>query len=69
MAVSCNCSICMKKGALLRPVPDGQFRVTAGREPGRYLFHNRVIAHRFCAACARTPMPKMRVRAASGHTM
>lgn len=55
MAVSCNCSICTKKGALLWAVPHRELRVTAGEEPGRYLFHNRVIAHRFCTACGMNP--------------
>ncbi|HTV69629.1 MAG TPA: GFA family protein [Rhizobiaceae bacterium] len=51
IAVSCNCSICSKKGALLWAVPHGTLKVTAKQQPGAYLFHNRSMAHRFCTGC------------------
>lgn len=55
MALSCNCSICSKKGALLWAVPHGSLKVTAWSTPGRYVFHNKVLAHRFCTVCGLHP--------------
>lgn len=54
-AASCNCSICSKKGALLWAVPHSKLKVSADIEPSRYLFHNHVIAHRFCPKCGMHP--------------
>jgi hypothetical protein len=54
-ALSCNCSICSKKGALLWAVPYERLTVRAGSEPARYLFNNHVIAHRFCPTCGMHP--------------
>lgn len=55
LAVSCNCSICSRKGVLLWAVPHGTLKVTAKQEPSAYLFHNRAIVHRFCATCGIHP--------------
>ncbi|MCO6389533.1 GFA family protein [Aliihoeflea aestuarii] len=54
-ALSCNCSICSKKGALLWAVPHDRLKVRAVEEPARYLFNNHVIVHRFCAKCGMHP--------------
>ncbi|WP_309082901.1 GFA family protein [Chelativorans sp.] len=51
VAVSCNCSICSKKGALLWAVPRDKMTVAAETEPSSYLFHRKAIAHRFCPNC------------------
>ncbi|KGM31475.1 GFA family protein [Inquilinus limosus] len=51
-AVSCNCSICARKGALLWAVPHLDLHVRA--EPvdlGTYLFNRHVLQHRFCRNC------------------
>jgi hypothetical protein len=51
-ALSCNCSICSKKGALLWAFPKAQVRFQAKPgELGSYLFNRHVIAHRFCTTC------------------
>src|SRR3954470_13173168 len=51
-ALSCNCSICSKKAALLWALPRPQVRFQSGEnELGHYLFNRHVIAHRFCPTC------------------
>jgi hypothetical protein len=55
-AVSCNCSICARKGALLWAVPRDKLRLLIGDEGlGRYSFNKHVIAHRFCRSCGIHP--------------
>lgn len=55
-AVSCNCSICSRKGALLWAVPREQLRVEASDEDvGQYLFNNHSIVHKFCRTCGMHP--------------
>ncbi len=51
-ALSCNCSICSRKGALLWAVPLDRVRF-AGKpgDLGRYMFNRHQIAHRFCTTC------------------
>jgi len=49
-ALSCNCSICARKGALLWAVPQGQVKLRAA-DLGRYTFNRHAIAHRFCTSC------------------
>ena len=51
--ISCNCSICSKKGHLLTFVPPEQFRILSGDETALtdYLFNNHVIHHLFCPTC------------------
>jgi hypothetical protein len=50
--ISCNCSICSRKGALLWALPKQQvqFHSETGTL-GRYTFHRHVLAHRFCTSC------------------
>ncbi|MDQ7246887.1 GFA family protein [Dongia sedimenti] len=51
-ALSCNCSICSKKAALLWALPKQQVRFQSGLgDLGRYTFNRHVIAHRFCTTC------------------
>jgi hypothetical protein len=48
--ISCNCSICRKRGALI--VPADQFRLTSGGDAlSDYQFNNKVIHHLFCKNC------------------
>lgn len=55
-ALSCNCSICSKKGALLWAVPKQNFRLlTQDEGAARYLFNNHVLVHRFCPICGIHP--------------
>ena len=51
-AISCNCSICSKRGSLLDFVPDSQFKLLSGENNlTDYLFNKKVIHHLFCKDC------------------
>ena len=51
-ALSCNCSMCSRRGSLLWFVPRDQLRLlTPDQDAATYLFHKHVIKHRFCANC------------------
>lgn len=55
-ALACNCSICMRKGALLWFVPRERLRLqTPESMAGTYTFHEHVIRHRFCPVCGIHP--------------
>ncbi len=55
-AVSCNCSICRRKGALLWFVPRAALRLlTPDADAAAYLFNKHAIRHRFCPACGIQP--------------
>jgi hypothetical protein len=52
MVISCNCSICTKKGLLWNFVPPEQFTLLSGEdELGEYLFNRHAIHHLFCKHC------------------
>ena len=54
--LSCNCSMCQRKGSLLWFVPRAQLQVTRGAgELATYTFNRHVIQHRFCPACGIHP--------------
>lgn len=54
--ISCNCSICSRKGALLMAVPREQMKViAAGGKVGEYFFNNQAIVHKFCLTCGIHP--------------
>jgi hypothetical protein len=49
---SCNCSICVKRGALWAFVPPESFALRSGAEAVvDYQFNKRVIHHLFCGQC------------------
>lgn len=51
-AISCNCSICLKRGTLLDFVPETQFKLLSGEESlVDYQFNKKVIHHLFCKSC------------------
>jgi hypothetical protein len=51
-AMSCNCSICGKTGALLAFVPAADFTLLKGAdELTDYQFHRKHIHHFFCKTC------------------
>lgn len=51
-AISCNCSICLKRGSLLDFVPESQFNLISGENDlQEYLFNKKVIQHLFCKTC------------------
>lgn len=55
-ALSCNCSICQRKGSLLWFVPRDQLRLLTPEENlSTYMFNKHVIKHRFCANCGIHP--------------
>jgi len=50
--MSCNCSMCQRKGALMWFVPREQMHLlTPDDHAGSYLFNKHVIKHRFCPTC------------------
>jgi hypothetical protein len=55
-AMSCNCSICQRKGSLLWFVPRNQLRLsTPDEHASSYTFNKHVIQHRFCPQCGMHP--------------
>lgn len=54
--MDCNCSICIRKGALLWFVPRDSLRLLTPEENLRaYTFNKHVIRHRFCPECGIHP--------------
>jgi len=54
--LSCNCSICQRKGSLLWFVPRDQLRLLTPEANGTtYTFNRHVIKHRFCPRCGIHP--------------
>jgi len=50
--LSCNCSICQKRGALLTFVPASQFSLHSGEDAlTDYQFNKKIIHHLFCKTC------------------
>lgn len=50
--VSCNCSICQKRGSILTFVPQSKFRLLSGQDAlSDYQFNKKVIHHLFCSTC------------------
>ena len=55
-AMSCNCSICQRKGSLLWFVPRGAMRLLTPEENvSTYLFNKHLIKHHFCPTCGIAP--------------
>lgn len=54
--MNCNCSICMRKGALLWFVPRDKLQLLTPEEGTRaYTFGDHTIQHRFCPTCGIHP--------------
>lgn len=54
--ITCNCSICEKKGSILAFTLREKFRVLSGEDKlTEYRFNKREIAHLFCSACGMHP--------------
>lgn len=51
--ISCNCSMCSKRGSLLTFVGEDQFEPIAGSDADltEYRFNKHVIRHLFCPVC------------------
>jgi hypothetical protein len=55
-AISCNCSICSRNGALLTFVKGNDFKLLTPREAmSTYTFNKHVIEHHFCPSCGIEP--------------
>ena len=51
-AISCNCSICSKRGSLLDFVPASNFKLLTGeKDLTDYQFNKKTIHHLFCSTC------------------
>lgn len=54
--MSCNCSMCERKGALMWFVPRSALKLKTPKEAmGTYLFNKHVIQHHFCPTCGIHP--------------
>lgn len=54
--MSCNCSICQRKGALMWFVSRAQLHLlTPEDNASTYTFNKHVIQHRFCPVCGMHP--------------
>ncbi len=54
--LSCNCSICQRKGSLLWFVPFTNLHLLTPEEAAStYLFNKHVIQHKFCPTCGMHP--------------
>jgi hypothetical protein len=55
-AISCNCSICSRRGSLLSFAPrENLTLLTSEDELATYTFNKHVIKHRFCKTCGVLP--------------
>lgn len=55
-AMSCNCSICQRKGSLMWFVPRDHLHLLSPDEAAStYTFNKHVIKHRFCPTCGIHP--------------
>ena len=55
-AMSCNCSICQRKGSLLWFLPRDALELHTPEDASRvYEFNKHVIKHRFCPTCGIHP--------------
>lgn len=53
--ISCNCSMCSKKGTILGFVGEKQFSLLSGRDAlSDYQFNKKQIHHLFCSNCGVT---------------
>ena len=55
-ALSCNCSVCQRRGSLLVFAPRGNLVLSTPDENlATYTFNKHVIKHRFCKTCGILP--------------
>lgn len=55
-AMTCNCSICSRKGAVMWFVPYNNFHLLTPEDAASsYTFNKHIIKHRFCPACGMHP--------------
>ena len=54
-AISCNCSICSRRGSLLWFAPRDSLQVSGEEHLATYTFNKHAIRHRFCKTCGILP--------------
>lgn len=48
----CNCSLCRKKGIIMKALPEAAFALLSGAEHiGEYQWNKKIAAHYFCRNC------------------
>lgn len=59
---TCDCSICIKKNALMIKVHESEMRITSGQDAlTTYQFHSHTASHYFCKVCGIYPFHRKRV--------
>lgn len=59
---TCNCSICIRKNALMVKVHESDFTLLKGKDSlTEYQFHTNTATHYFCKVCGIYPFHKKRV--------
>lgn len=59
---TCDCSICLRKNALMVKVHESNFRLLSGAESlVEYQFHTKTAKHFFCRVCGIYPFHRKRV--------
>lgn len=60
--MTCNCSICRRKGALWHPVADEDLRILTGEaDLVLYQFNTKTAKHYFCRHCGIHPFARPRL--------
>ena len=59
---TCDCSICLRKNALMVKVHDSAMRLLSGKDTlSTYTFHTHTAQHYFCSICGIYPFHRKRV--------
>ena len=55
-AMTCNCSMCQRKGAVMWFVPRDMLKLlTPDKDASTYLFNKHAVQHRYCSVCGIHP--------------
>jgi len=55
-AMTCNCSMCQRKGAVMWFVPRDRLKLlTPDENASTYLFNTHAVKHRYCSVCGIHP--------------
>lgn len=59
---TCDCSICLRKNALMVKVHESAMRILSGKDTlSTYTFHTHTAQHYFCSICGIYPFHRKRV--------
>ncbi|MEP5189637.1 MAG: GFA family protein [Marinomonas sp.] len=59
---TCDCSICIRKNALMVKVHESEFELLTGEDAlSEYQFHTKTARHFFCKTCGIYPFHRKRV--------